>query len=466
MNARDHWCLATTLTAGLSGVLTLTACGGNEGRDEGGAGDQGIPTVTLSASASATEGDDQTASATMGSATMGSATMGSATMGSADDPDGDSDNGVTFDVGSPDGGLSCGDMGDGETHSYIWIANSSQGTVSKINTQTMIEEGRYIVRPDSAGNPSRTSVALSGNVAVANRAGGVVKIYTNQADCAESNGMAGIQTSTGGGDLLPWGIEECVAWYTPFGYQTQRPLAWAQGTFNESTCLYENEKLWTSGRQGPGPADVLLLDGETGVVEGTAVVPNVVGWAGLYGGAVDSEGDFWSVDHNWDGASTLVRVDRMTLAVSTWPVVGQVHYGLAVDPQGRAWLCGNGGASRFDPGTATWAHLPPTNGGSALGGCMTDADGTLWHSRYPDAMLVGIDTESLTVTDQIPIPAYVHGVSIDFDGNVWGVQFGGTDAYRVDPVTQTVDTFTGLVGAYTYSDMTGFALSSVGIPTG
>jgi hypothetical protein len=450
MNERDlHKCLAVT--------LTLAACGGNSGREDAGA-DDGPISLTFPA----TMGNDD--GTTMGSAS-GSAS-GSATIGSADGLDGESGL-VKFDVGSPDGGQSCGDMGDGETHSYIWIANSSQGTVSKINTQSMIEEGRYIVRPDSAGNPSRTSVALSGNVAVANRAGGVVKIYTNAAECQESNGMPGIQTSSGGADILPWGTEECVAWYTPFGYQTQRPLAWAQGTFNEATCRYENEKLWTSGRQGPGPADVLLLDGETGVVEGTAVVPNVIGWAGLYGGAVDGEGNFWTVDHNWDGASTLVRVERATLAVSTWPVVGQVHYGLAVDPEGRAWLCGGGGASRFDPVTTTWAHLPPPAGaGSALGGCMTDGQGTLWHSRYNEGVLVGIDTESLAIVDEIPIPAYVHGVSIDFDGYVWGVQFGGADAYRVDPIAHTVDVFTGLVGAYTYSDMTGFALSSVGIPTG
>jgi hypothetical protein len=372
------WCLATTLAA--------IACGSDDGREEEG-GEAGLPvTVSASASASATLGS---ATETEGSATQGSATgSASATMGSATDPD-DTGPTVYFDVGSPDGGQSCGDMGDGETHSFIWIANSGQGTVSKINTQTMIEEGRYIVRPDSAGNPSRTSVALSGDVAVANRAGGVVKIYSNQEACQESNGMPGIQTSTGGGDILAWGTDECLAWYTPFNYQTQRPLAWAQGTYNDSTCRYENEKLWTSGRQGPGPADVLLLDGETGVVEQTAVVPNVIGWAGLYGGAVDTNGNFWSVDHNWDGPSTLVRVDRNTMAVSTWPVVGQVHYGLAVDPQGRAWLCGNGGASRFDPVTASWTHAPPINGGSALGGCMTDDQGILWHSPYPNAQMIG-----------------------------------------------------------------------------
>jgi len=359
--------------------------------------------------------------------------------------------------------VACEDQESGgmqDVLSFIWIANSSQGTVSKINTQTMVEEGRYIVRPDSAGNPSRTSVSLNGDVVVANRAGGIVKIISNTENCIESNGMPEIQTSSGGNDILPWGTEECIAWYVPFDYQTQRPVTWTQGVLNEDTCEYEDPKVWTSGRYGAGTADVLLLDGETGMVEGTAQVPSV-GWAGLYGGSVDGDGNFWTVDHNWNGPSTMVQVNRETLEVSTYPVEGAVHYGLAVDAKGRPWLCGNGGASRFDPMMGTWQHLPPSPG-NALGGCMTDGAGTLWHSRYPQAVLVGIDTESLAVVDEIPIPNYVHGVSIDFEGNVWGVTFGSNEAYRVNPETHEYDTFSGLVGAYTYSDMTGFALSSAG----
>ncbi|MBK8719023.1 MAG: hypothetical protein IPN32_30550 [Deltaproteobacteria bacterium] len=159
-------------------------------------------------------------------------------------------------------------------------------------------------------------------------------------------------------------------------------------------------------------------------------------------------------------------MNRADMSYDTWPVTGQVHYGLTVDKMGRAWLCGSGGASRFDPVPQTWTHLPPINGGSALGGCMEDANGILWTSPYPNASLVGIDTATVQIVQQIPIPEYVHGVSIDFEGYVWGVAFAGSNAYRVDPATGTVDTVGGLVGAYTYSDMTGFALSSVGAPTG
>ena len=42
----------------------------------------------------------------------------------------------------------------------------------------------------------------------------------------------------------------------------------------------------------------------------------------------------------------------------------------------------------------------------------------------------------------------------------------GTQAYRVNPMDASLLTFEGLVGAYSYSDMTGFALSNVGNPQG
>ena len=98
---------------------------------------------------------------------------------------------------------------------------------------------------------------------------------------------------------------------------------------------------------------------------------------------------------------------------------------------------------------------------------MVDADGILWVGGYAGAgyNLLGIDSETLVLTQTIPLPNYAKGISIDFEGNVWAVSYTA-DAYRVNPTTGQIDTFTGLVGPYTYSDMTGFALSQAGGPAG
>ncbi len=437
---------------GFGVVLLTVACNGGGDDDGGDDGASGLVTVSAGQTSTAEGSGEEGTSA-------GSAEGTGTSNGSNDGADETMGGLPMFDVGSPDGGVGCGGgMGNGEGPlSYIWIANSSQGTVSKINTQSMIEEGRYIVKPNSAGSPSRTSVSLSGDVAVANRNGGVSKIYGNIEDCVESNGMPGIQTSTGGADVLPWGTDECLAWFTDLTYSSNRPMAWAQGELNNATCQYENEKLWTAGASGGGTTQVLLLDGETGVVEQTINIPEVGSSIGLYGGAVDGEGHFWGIETS----TRLVRVDRQTFTYQVWPGPG-MGYGIAVDTQGRPWFCGGGSAARFDPLTETWQSM----GGSGIGGCMTDGMGTLWHSRYGDGMLVGIDTETLMITQQIQLPAYAHGISIDFDGNVWAVGFASSQAFRVDPATGTIDTFSDLIGAYTYSDMTGFALSSAGTPSG
>lgn len=451
----------------LASLALITGCGGSESPDraDDGADGGGITapgTVGQDDGSGGGEGNGQEGNGE-GNDGEGDGTAADAD-GDAGPDDGDGDGGGVgpkFDVGSPDGGASCGggDGGGGDaTFSFIWIANSSQSTLTKLNTETLIEEGRYYTRDDNAGSPSRTSVSLSGDAAVANRNGGVGKFFARVEDCVESNGTAGIQTSTGAADIKAWAEEECRAWYTPLVYSSNRPLAWAPGDFNTSTCEWENEKLWTAGASGSGTAEVLLLDGETGVVEQTIQMPEITSGIGLYGGAVDGDGNFWASTNG----GQFVRVDRQAFTYEMWPIGPGPTYGIAVDSKGRPWLCGGGHAQRFDPVTETWAATPGASSG--IGGCMTDGQGTLYHSR--GAEMVGIDTEMVVEVSAHPIPNYVHGVSIDFNGYVWGVAFGSTDAYRLDVNTGTVDTYPSLVGAYTYSDMTGFGLSSAGVPSG
>ena len=103
---------------------------------------------------------------------------------------------------------------------------------------------------------------------------------------------------------------------------------------------------------------------------------------------------------------------------------------------------------------------------------MVDGDGHLWVGGYNQngggGYLISVDTETLQVDQQLAIPNYVHGVSIDFYGYIWGVTQGQPFAYRLDPADGTFETFMGLTGPYTYSDMTGWALSNVvgGTPSG
>lgn len=371
-----------------------------------------------------------------------------------------------YDVGRiPDApGVACQDgQGMGPQFSYIWIANSGQGTISKIDTNTLEEVGRYITRPDGLGDPSRTSVSLNGNVAVANRNGGLTKFYARKSDCVDRNGNGTIETSTGANDILDWDEEECRAWYTPFSYASQRPVAWAPGKLDPEECRYFDEKVWTSGANddwdNPGTGvDVILVDGDSGDVDDIVNIPEVIpNFYGIYGGAVDADGNFWgsqlSLGH-------LVKVGRGNLSYEVWPMAID-GYGMTVDHLGQVWTCSWAGVGRFDPSTESWDTASVPGGG----GCMEDGKGVLWLASNS---LVGVDIETLSVVKTLAIPNYVHGVSIDFQGYVWGVTQFQPFAYRVDPETGDYETYSGLTQPYTYSDMTGFALANAGgwVPAG
>jgi len=252
--------------------------------------------------------------------------------------------------------------------------------------------------------------------------------------------------------VLPWGQDDCMAWHTPLACSSNRPVAWTRGEFNEAECAFEGMDLWTVC-----DSQVHLLDGETGAIEETIAVPGGAGgWTFVYGGAADADGNFWGLD---TGNNTLFRVDFQTLALQSWSLPPAGGYGITVDSVGRPWVCGGGSVSRFDLVTATWDSAGAGFGG--IGGCMTDGDQLIWHGN-DFGMLMGFNIETLAVDEQVQLPEYVHGVSVDFEGKVWGVSFAGSNAYRADPVTDVVDTYSGLIGAYTYSDMTGHALSTAG----
>jgi hypothetical protein len=437
------WCMAVGLFA--------WACGGSTGGVEGDGEAESLTTLPPGDSGTT---EVATSNADTEAATSAATTANPTTANPTTAADGSSSGGFFFDVGTiPDAGAGACMPGMGNEKgepdfSYLWACNSSQGTISKIDTQTVTEIARYYTRPDLQGSPSRTSVSLSGHVAVANRSGGITKIWATEEECVESNGMAGIQTSVGN-VALPWDQEECRAWHIPFDYDSQRPVAWAPGEWNPFDCEWQNEMLWTAGRYGQT---------ETYVVPGLKADQY-----GLYGGAVDSEGNFWTT--GWATGNHLVRVDIDNMAVTVWPgpsIVASSHwYGMTVDVDGYVWNCASR-VARFDPDTEDWTvsdELPQWNAG-----CMADSDpdGLLWLGGNG---LIGLDRDDFSIVHTWPTNTS-YGVSIDFYGYVWAVN--GNGAHRVNPDDGTVTSYNGLTGAYTYSDMTGYALSTVGggVPSG
>ncbi|MGB1013708.1 MAG: hypothetical protein ACPG4T_06220 [Nannocystaceae bacterium] len=420
----------------------------------------GSDTQSTSSGGSQTDGETQTTTAPTDTETT------------TDDPTTGSSTTLKFDVGSEvdfgqdDCQAKCGNT----DWSYVWLANSAEHTVSKLNTRTLEEEGRYYTRADQSGSPSRTSVSVDGRaVVVANRFGGLTKIWAREEFCDDRNENGVIDTSTGKDDVLPFAEDECIAWFTEFPDMTvQRPVAWTSGVYNEETCEYDNQEIWTltgalgdmPGRCGASGIYVHRISGDTGETNAATHIPesdvsclfgNSSGF-GAYGAAVDPDNNMWFYVF---GQGKIVRVAYDTLE---YEVFSGGSYGITVDTNGRVW---DDSPRRFDYETKQWANAIGSLPGSGGSGVAQDLQGRIWSATQGG--IGWLDMETMEVGDIVPLPdpQIYRGISVDVDGYVWAVPLSGTKAYRVDPDSYEYDFYEGLNSPYTYSDMSGGQINNV-----
>jgi len=272
--------------------------------------------------------------------------------------------------------------------------------------------------------------------------------------------------------VLGWDVEECRAWYVEFPTTNQRPVAWTPGALNRDDCTAAGERVWTvmsatpgfaPGTGGAGGVIATLLEGDTGEIVQSVPVDDFPGFQlGAYGGAVDAEGNlFFTPMGGISFNNQLARIDIDDYAITLWPVpAGIAPYGITVDHDGNPWVTSVLGATaaRFDIATETWE--PIMAGALSLGGIVEGPGNLMWVAA--DGGALSIDMDTLMTGPSFVNGQTVKGVSIDVDGYLWAVDGA---AHKIDSATgELVDSYTGLTGPYTYSDMTGHALSNTYCP--
>ncbi len=380
------------------------------------------------------------------------------------DPRSDPSENVTVD--EDDGALVL--TGESELRTDIWIANTGEATVSRLDVRSGDEVGRYASGGDS---PSRTAVDYRGDAYVANRAfdgqGSVTKIAATEDRCVDRDADGGIDTSSGPADVLTPGEDECVLYTADVGEAGAIPRALAiDGDLGLDGAtagqpwvgLYAEEK-------------VVRLDGEDGSVLAEVATPGVH----PYGAAIDGDGSLW-VTGLQDGR--IARVDTLdpeacAEIVDVGPACDYT-YGIATDAEGNVWLGGFACADvlRLSP-DGTWTRLAID---ASARGVAVDDDGDVWVA-HTGGSLTRLSPDPIFVRETYELVAggldgfEAVGVAIDLDGLVWAVTREGAEsgnglAFRLDPETGAMDAFEVGLDAYTYSDMTGHALQSFARPSG
>lgn len=384
----------------------------------------------------------------------------------------------------------------------IWIANTMQGTVAKVDTTTFEELGRYQTGPSGpaadffeGNDPSRTSVNTFSDVYVGNRKGkSVVKISVLGDRCPDQNNDGVVTTSTGVSDIKPWvsgePTDECILWHVDLpepGNGLVRAVA-AQEVAGLDGAL--ESYVWVGVWDQSGSNDrVYKLDGDTG-----AILLNVKAPVKPYGFALDGAGNLWIShygSHNFGRINTTTCVDSEDcdaepVCTAAMEAAGNacvkqvlshpslVPYGITVDQNQRVWLGGQR-PQRYDPSQpwgSRFTEIRADGANIAALGRGIGASTSFAYLALDSGDMVQVPLEDPAAGVTIPTTAGdSYGIAIDLDGKVWGIAKGRAFATVVTPTATlgdvaVVDGPGGLVSPYTYSDMTGSQLRLATNPRG
>ncbi|MBN2361403.1 MAG: hypothetical protein JXR83_18270, partial [Deltaproteobacteria bacterium] len=248
-------------------------------------------------------------------------------------PDDDNSSGVVLD---PDGNLVLDPEVNEESFHFLYVANTLEGTVSKIDSASLKEVARYtsaLPVSNSAGSgpvatgvdalPSRTAIDGFGDCWVANRAhtgsntwGSVTKIAGSACNDRDGDGTVETSSDVNGNGIIDLNdpaeylgdADECLLFTVPIG---------GNGAIPRALAMAGSSELYPSGLAFVGAyaeQKFYVLDGRDGSLVASNNNPITIDLH-PYGAVVDSQGNVYATQQATNKAQAI-RIARSGLVKS------------------------------------------------------------------------------------------------------------------------------------------------------
>lgn len=322
----------------------------------------------------------------------------------------------------------------------LWVANSAEGTLSRIDTEAAVETARY---PTGGLEPSRVAVDYLGDAWVLNRefdgSSSATKIAGDSSRCVDRD-MDGLETSTGPSDLLAIDEDECVLLHVPVGEAlgVARSIAIDGDTGLDGVS---GGDPWIGLHDGEA---IVELDGLTGAELRRVETPGFQPYASTF----DPWGILWVISRDGHLARIDPRPTVPTLEILDVPLPCFLLYGLASDTEGRLLMTGFScdRIVSYDPALDLWQTRPSAVSPRAA---TFDGEQRFWIAHTASmASSIALEPqlrvdETFSLSDGAITPLETIGVAVDAFDQVWTVSSQGGDgengvATRLDPQTGEV----------------------------
>jgi streptogramin lyase len=342
---------------------------------------------------------------------------------------------------------------------YLWVPNSAENTVTRIDVKTGEKAGPFSLKSkagEDCHNPSRTTVDQDYNMWVGCRgsAGGL-----NREDLKP--------------EMVPATVDNKVVKLSKTDGAVLLSVRVGHGP--RALALDAKNHLWV----GCSVDDTVWeIDGQSGECyrgEAPGCAKPALKVANYpYGAAVDQRQRLWVV-HVHDGL--LTEIDTATGAVlaqyGPWKRNGSCVflYGIAIDRHNDVWLGGwgcndvvkvkgvaglhQGDGKSYQAGQLIGSY---SSGGNNTRGVAVDLDDNVWAANSGTHNATKLNGMTGKIIATVNVGDQPTGAGVDAQGNAWIVNMGSSSVHRVNGlnVMDTKEIAVGK-GPYTYSDMLGTA---------